>query len=178
MDILAPFTGTLFMPDKEFLADGSPVLLEDGQSIAAIQWHTFSEKFEVLDATGAMVAVCEPRGFLRRRYPVRMRDGRQVLELTPGSWRTFNGAELLLAGDRRLTVRQLSMWSDRKFEFHSSAGMVGRIMPTTGMFTFRPDSYAFELYLPTMSALEAISLAQALRLVARRARQQHASAGT
>jgi hypothetical protein len=57
----------------------------------------------------------------------------------------------------------VSLWSDRKFEFHAAGGIVGRIMPTTGTFSFRPDSNALSCSLPVMSALEAISLAQALR---------------
>jgi hypothetical protein len=67
------------------------------------------------------------------------------------------------------------MWSDRKFEFHASDGLVGTIMPTTGTFSFRPDSYAFELHQPVMSALEAISLAQALRVAVRGMRQAAAA---
>jgi hypothetical protein len=178
MNLLAPFTGILYMPDKEFLVSGSPVLLADGQRIAAIQWHTWTQKFEVLDPNGATVAVCRPQGVFRRRYVVRMPDGRPVISLKPGAWRPFNGAELVLASGRGLAVRKVSVWSDRKFEFHAPEGLVGRITPTTGTFSFRPDSYAFELLLPVMSALEAISLAQALRLAVRGMRRQRTSANT
>lgn len=175
MNLLAPFVGTLHMPDKEFLATGSPVLLSDGQPIAAIGWHTWTQKFEVLDPKGALLAECRPEGVFRRRFTVRARDGRRVIDFRPGAWRPFKGAELLLANGRSLAIRQVSMWSDRKFEFHASDGLVGTIMPTTGTFSFRPDSYAFELRQPVMSALEAISLAQALRVAVRGMRQAAAA---
>ncbi|MEJ3745684.1 hypothetical protein WEI85_20625 [Actinomycetes bacterium KLBMP 9797] len=177
MDLRAPFTGTLYLPDKEFLASGSPILLADGRPVAAIRWHTWSQKFEVLDASGALVAACEVQGFLRHRYTVRAVDGRVLVDLRPGAWRPYKGAELTVGG-RRLAIHQVSMWSDRRFEFVAPDGVVGRISPTTGVFTFRPDSYAFELLRPALSALEAISLAQALRLVARGQRQQAAAAST
>lgn len=51
-------------------------------------------------------------------------------------------------------------------------------MPTTGAFTFRPDRYAFQLLLPVMSALEAISRAQALRVAVCTMRQQRAAASS
>ncbi|MEH1127703.1 hypothetical protein [Micromonospora sp. CPCC 206061] len=178
MNLLAPFTGTLYLPDKEFLATGTPVLLSDGRPVASIQWHTWSQRFEVLDLAGAVVAACRPEGFFRRRYPVHAADGRLLIDLRPGTWRAFNGAELTVASGRRLAIRQPSMWSNRQFEFHAPEGLVGRIAPTTGTFTFRPDSYAFELLLPVLSSLEAISLAQALRLVARGQRQAAASSSS
>lgn len=178
MNLLAPFTGTLYLPDKEFLASGTPVLLPDGQPVASIRWHTWSQRFEVLDPSGAVVAECRPEGLFRRRYPVYAPGGRVLIDLRPGTWRAFNGAELTVASGRRVAIRQPSMWSSRQFEFHASEGLVGRIAPTTGVFTFRPDSYAFELLQPVMSALEAISLAQALRLVARGQRQAATSASS
>lgn len=175
MNLLAPFTGTLYMPDKEFFKAGSPVLLADGRSIAAIRWHTWSQRFEILDTNGATLAECRPQGIFKRRYAVRMAAERPVIDLRLGAWRPFNGAELTLSSGRELSVRQVSMWSNRKFEFYTEASFIGRIMPTTGTFSFRPDSYAFELLSPVMSALEAISLAQALRVAARAMRQQQSA---
>ncbi len=176
MDLHARFTGTLYLPDKEFLSSGTPVLLGDGQQVAGIRWRTWTQRFDVLDAYGAIVAQCRPEGVFRRRYLVRTIDGRPVIDLRMGAWRPFNGAELALSSGYRVTVRQVSVWSDRRFEFHGPGGLVGRIQPTTGAFSFRPDSYAFELLQPVMSALEAISLAQALRVAARGMRAQHAAA--
>jgi hypothetical protein len=172
MDLSAPFAGTLFLPDKEFLNTRSPVLLADGQTAAYIQWHTWTQRFSILDAGGVEVAACHPEGIFRRRYIVRaVPNGRTVVDLKPGAFRPFNAAELTVAG-RPITVRQASIWSDRRFEFFAGERPVGRIQPTTGVFTFRPDSYAFELPAPVMSALEAISLAQTVRTVARGLRQR------
>lgn len=175
MDLAAAFTGTLFMPDKEFLNSRSPVLLADGQTAAYVQWSTWTQRFSILDASGAMVAECRPQGIFRRRFLVHATpSGRTLVDLKPGAFRPFNGAELTVSG-HPLRIRQSSMWSDRRFEFYAGERLVGSIQPTTGVFSFRPDSYAFELPVAAMSGLEAISLAQAVRAVARGLRQAHAS---
>jgi hypothetical protein len=167
MDLAAPFAGTLYLPDKEFLNSRSPVLHADGQTAAFVQWSTWTQRFSVLDASGALVAECRPQGILRWRFTVlAVPSGRALVDLKPGAFRPFNGAELTVAG-RSLRVRQVSMWSDRRFEFYAGERLVGRIQPTTWAFSFQPDSYAFELPEPTISGLEAICLAQAVRAVAR-----------
>ena len=166
------------MPDKEFMNSRSPVLLADGQTAGYIQWSTWTQRFSVLDASGAVVAECRPQGIFRRRYVVlALPSGRTLVDLKPGAFRPFNGAELTVAG-HSLRVRQVSMWSDRRFEFYAGERLVGRIQPTTGVFSFRPDSYAFELPGPAMSGLEAICLAQAVRTVARGLRQSQAAASS
>ncbi|NUT33937.1 MAG: hypothetical protein HOV79_12775 [Hamadaea sp.] len=171
MDLLHPFTGTLYLPDKEFLQGSTPVLLADGRPVAGILWHTWSQRFEITDLAGAIVAECRPEGFFRRRLLVTATGGRPVLDLLPGMWRPFNSAEVTVGGARPLRVHQLSAWSDRKFEFFGADGLpIGRILPTTGTFSFRPDSYSFELIRPYLTALEAIALAQTLRLAARAVR--------
>jgi hypothetical protein len=176
VNLLAPFSGTLYMPDKEFLTAGSPVLSADGRPVAAIRWRIGSQRFEVADATGAVLAECSPRGIYRRRYAVRMRDGRLVVDLRLGAWRAFHGVDLVLASGQRLTLRRVIERSGRRFEFHGADGrLVGRISPTTGAFSFRPDSYALELLLPAMSALEAVALAQALRVAVRGMRRPGAA---
>jgi hypothetical protein len=178
VDLAAPFSGTLFMPDKEFLNSRSPVLLAGGRAAGYIQWSTWTQRFSVLDVGGTVVAECRPQGIFRRRYVVLAAPGgRTLVDLKPGVFRPFNGAELTVAG-RPLRVRQVSMWSDRRFEFYAGERLVGRIQPTTGVFSFRADSYAFELPAsgsPVMSGLEAISLAQAVRTVARGVRQSSAA---
>jgi hypothetical protein len=147
-----------------------------GEPVAAIRWHTWSERFEILDVVGAVIAEGRPHGFFRRHYTVYASDGSVVVDLLPGGWRPYNGATIELTGGRSLTLRQQSMWSDRRFEFHAAQGLVGTIEPTTGSFSFRPDSYAFELVQPALSALEAIALAQALRAAVRG--QRAAAAGS
>jgi hypothetical protein len=175
VDLAAAFAGTLFMPDKEFLNSRSPVLLADGQAMAYIQWSTWTQRFSVLDAAGGTVAECRPQGVLRKRFIVRaVPSGRVLVDLKPGAFRPFNGAELTVSG-HPLRVRQASMWSDRRFEFYAGERLVGRIQPTTGVFTLRPDSYAFELPAPMLSGLEAVSLAQVVRTVARGLRQASAA---
>lgn len=178
MDLRAPFSGVLHMPDKEFLNPNSPVMLPDGRVIATVGWHTWTQRFEIFDATGGLLAECRPTGFFRKRFTVYSPDGRPIVDVLPGGWRPINGAVITLANGGQLGVRQASMWSDRRFEFSTAQGVVARIDPTTGTFTFHPDSYAFELYQPVMSALEAICLAQAIRLVVRSMRQARNSAST
>ena len=175
MDLSAAFSGTLFMPDKEFLNSRSPVLLADGQTAAYVQWSSWTQRFSILDARGAAVAECRPRGIFRRRFLVHaVPSGRTLVDLKPGAFRPFNGAELTVGG-RPLRMRQTSMWSDRRFEFYAGQRLIGSIQPTTGVFSFRPDSYAFELPVAAMSGLEAISLAQAVRAVVRGLRQSRSS---
>lgn len=178
MDLRAPFTGVLHMPDKEFMNPNTPVMLPDGQVIAGVGWHTWTQRFEVLDAGGGLIAECRPTGFFRRRYTVLTPTGQTIVDVLPGGWRPINGAAITLGSGQPLSVRQASIWSDRRFEFSTPQGLVGRINPTTGTFSFRPDSYAFEVFQPVMSALEAISLAQALRLVVRSMRQSRNSASS
>jgi hypothetical protein len=175
MDLMAPFTGTLYMPDKEFLNPVSDVLLPDGRPVAGVRWHAWTRRFEILDTGGAVIAECQGRGVFTVRYTVTLMNGRTVLALKPGAWRTFNGAQITLGSGRQLGMRQLSIWSERKFEFYGPEGTVGQILPTTGAFSFRPDSYAFEIGVPVMSALEAIGLAQAIRLVVRAQRQRRSA---
>lgn len=177
MDLRTPFTGVLYMPDKEFGNPNSPVMLSDGQIVAGVGWH-WTQRFEILDPAGGVVAECRPTGFFRRRYPVRTPDGRTVVEVQPGGWRPINGATITLGSGRALGVRQASMFTERRFEFFTDQGMVGRIEPTTGVFSFHPDSYAFELFQPVLSPLEAIALAQALRMVVRAARQARNNASS
>src|SRR4051794_10418471 len=176
MDLRAPFTGVLYLPDKEFLNPNSPVMLADGQVIAGVGWHTWTQRFEVYDPSGGLIAECRPIGFFRKRYTVRTPDGRTVVDVQPGGWRPVNGATITLGSGRPLSVHWKSVWSDRRFEFSTDQGLVARINPTTGVFSFRPDSYAFEAIQPVMSPLEAIGLAQALRMVVRSQRQARNSA--
>jgi hypothetical protein len=115
------------------------------------------------------------QGLTARRYVVTTPDGRTLVEVKLGVWRPINSSTITLSTGSSLSVRQTTIWSDRNFEFFSNGRPVGRITPTTGLFTFRPDSYAFELSVPVMSAVEAISLAQALRAIVRAARSSNSS---
>jgi hypothetical protein len=168
MDLRAGFAGTMYLPDKRFVSPGSPVHLPDGELIALIAWRSWSGRFSILDPSGTAIASCQSRGVLRRRYTVLTVDGSPVLDVLPGAWRPFGDMEVTLGSGRRITVRRSGTWSGRRFEFYDANNrLAGRIHPTTRPFSFRPDSYAFEVTMPVMSALEAIALAQALRLVVR-----------
>jgi hypothetical protein len=177
MSLHALFTGTLYLPDKALSSATSPVMLSDGRTVAQVQWHfwTARGKFEVLDAQGRVIAEGGSQGLTARRYVVTTPDGRTVVEIKLGVWRPINSSTITLSTGSSLSVRQTTIWSDRNFEFFSNGRPVGRITPTTGLFTFRPDSYAFELSVPVMSAVEAISLAQALRAIVRAARSSNSS---
>ena len=168
MNLRAEFTGTIYLPDKRFVARGSPVYLPDGHVIALIAWRSWSGRFSILDPSGNAIASCRPRGVFRRQYKVLAVNGMTVLDVLPGAWRPFGGMQVTLGSGRRITVRRSSVWSDRRFELYDANNrLAGRIEPTTGRFGFYSDSYAFDLMTPVMSALEAIALAQALRLVVR-----------
>jgi hypothetical protein len=178
MDLRAPFAGVLLLPDKEFLNPNSPVMLPDGQVIAGVGWHTWTQKFEVYDASGALIAECRPTGVFRKTYSVRTPDGRPVVDVRAGGWLPIAGSAITLSSGRQLTVRWKSVWSDRRFEFSSGEELVAQINPATGVFTFHPDSYAFEMLQPVMSPLEAISLAQVVRMMVRARRQQRNAAAS
>ena len=168
MDLRAEFAGTIHLPDKRFVAPGSPVYLPDGHLIALIAWRAWSGQFSILDPSGSAIASCRPRGVFRRRYTVLAVNGSPVLDVLPGAFGPLGRMEVTLGSGRQITVRRSSMWSSRRFEFYAANNRVaGRIGPTARLFSFHPDSYAFDLMMPVMSALEAIALAQALRVMAR-----------
>ncbi|GHJ49382.1 hypothetical protein Cs7R123_67240 [Catellatospora sp. TT07R-123] len=175
MSLDAPFTGQLYLPDKALTTGTSPVLDAHGHAIAHVQWHfwTVRSRFEILDSRGTVLAEGGTQGWTGRQLTVRTPAGRTVVDIRFGLWRPINGATITLGSGRSLGVRQTSIWSDRNFEFSAGGRVVGRITPTTGVLSFRPDSYSFVLNSSAMTALEAISLAQALRAAVRAMRQQH-----
>jgi hypothetical protein len=174
----ANFTGTLYLPDKVVPSGTSPVLLSDGRTIAQVQWHmwTVRSRFEILDPLGRVLAEGRSHGFAGRQFAVRTPAGRVLVNIKLGVWRPISGATVTLSNGTPISVKQISVWSDRNFQILRGGEPVGRISPTTGKFTARPDSYAFELSAPVMSALEAIGLAQALRAVVRAARSARSAA--
>ncbi len=174
MNLDAICTGTLYLPDKAVPSGTSPVMLADGRQIAQVQWHfwTVRSRFEILDPLGSVLAQGGSQGAISRRYPVQTPAGRTLVDIKLGLWRPISGAVITLSNGTVISVKRTSLWSDRNFEFSSGGRPVGRISPTTGVFTFHPDSYAFELSAPVMSALEAIGLAQVLRAVVRASRKR------
>jgi hypothetical protein len=168
MDLRAEFAGTMYLPDKRFVDQGSPVYLPDGHLIALIGWRTWSGQFSILDPSGNAIASGRPRRVFRRRYAVLAFDGSPVLDVHPGALTPLGRTEVTLGSGRQITVRRTSMWSGRRFEFYDANNrLAGRIGPTARPLSLHRDSYAFDLMMPVMSALEAIALAQTLRLMVR-----------
>jgi hypothetical protein len=171
VDLLAPFTGTLLLPDHGFFDRTTSVQLADGRTVAGIGWHYWTDRFDVLDGAGTVIAQCRPRGVFRVRYEVTTTDGRPVVGVVMGGWRAFDDAQVTLPGGRQLSLNRSSAWTRRRFEVHGPRGLVGRIEPTTSAWTGRFSSYAFEIFDGALSVLEAVSLAQAIRTQVRRQRR-------
>jgi hypothetical protein len=85
--------------------------------------------------------------------------------------RSDEDAQVTLSGARLLSVRRPSAWTQRRFKVHGARGMVGRIEPTASIWFGRFSSYAFEIFDGARSVLEAVSLAQAIRVHPRRERR-------
>jgi hypothetical protein len=168
-----PFTGALYMPDTVLPTGTTPVLLADGQTVAQVQWHmwTTRSKFEILDLHGNVLAQGGSEGFTASQYVVRTLSGSTLVQIKLGMWRPINGAVITLANGRTLSIRQVTVWSNRKFEFFAGKQRIGRILPTTRAISFHPDSYVFELTAPVMSTVEAVGLAHSLRSEVRSKRQ-------
>ncbi len=173
MGLLDPFTGTLYLPDKILQTGTSPVMLASGQVVAKVQYHfwTMRQRFEILDPRDAVMAEGRTHGMMARTYGVTSPSGGRVVELRLGLWRPVHGAVATLANGHPVEVLKTSMWSDRRFEFAAGGRAFARITPTTGVFSFNPDSYEFTLDRPVMTALEAICLAQCLRSAVQALRQ-------
>jgi hypothetical protein len=171
VDLLAPFTGTLLLPDHGFVDPTTPVQLADGRTVAGIGWHYWADRFDVLDGAGTVIAECRPRGVFRVQYEVITTDGRPVVDVVMGGWRAFDGALVTLAGGRQLSLSRPSASTRRRFEVHGTTGLAGRIEPTTNMWIGRFSSYAFEIFGGALSVLEAVSVAQAIRTQVRRRRR-------
>jgi hypothetical protein len=166
MDLGAPFAGTLYLPDKKVFREGSPVQLATGETVAVIRWTMWTQAFDITDPDGAVLAQADVSGFLRRRFEVRDPTGDVLIRVVPGFW-SLGGTTITLGDGRMVTVRKVSAWSDRRFEFYTDQGLLGRVEPTTHALSFRPDSYVLTLERPELSPLQAIAMAQAQREIVR-----------
>jgi hypothetical protein len=173
VDLYQPYTGVLYLPDKPAAQGVSPVLLADGRTVAQLRWHVMSahQAFEVLDPeSGAVAASGRLEHALGRRYAVHGPDGRSVLvEVKLGVLRPFDGATITLAGGTVLGLHGRP--TGRDFDFIQDGAVIAQIRPTTGLFTFHPDSYEFDLPAPVLSIAAAVGLAQALREAAKAIRR-------
>lgn len=169
MDLDAPFTGTLLLPDKLLPHGDSPVELADGQLVAQIRWNVLAVgSFKILDAQGRQVAE-STKEVLDQHYVVTGPDGRTLLELTLG-WRgTAGKSTVRLADGGELTVKGATF--RRRFSvLEAEEREVAAITPTSGIFSMRKEAYAFELREPVLSTVQAVALVQCLREAVKAAR--------
>lgn len=172
MDLYQPYTGVLYLPDKPTAQGVSPVLLADGRPVAQVRWHVMSahQAFEILDPeSGAVAASGRLEHALGRRYAVHGPDGHSVLvDVKLGAFRPFDGATITLADGTVLGLHGRP--TGRDFDFIRDGSVIAQIKPTTGLFTFHPDSYEFALPTAVLSIAAAVGLAQALREAAKKIR--------
>jgi hypothetical protein len=171
MNLHTSFTGTILLPDKAFPTGVSPVHTPDGQVIAQIRWHALSMRgrFEVLDPWGREVASGGSESMTGRKMAVRDPRGASLAALKLSLLWPSGTSTLSLPDGTELGVKKAT-FSDRKFAFTGPSGEVARITPTTRVFSFHPDAYAFEALRPELTVIAAIGIAQCLREAAKSTR--------
>jgi hypothetical protein len=163
MDLDAPFTGELSVPDKLLPHGESPVELPDGQLVAQIRQHLMRwRSFDILDAQGQQVATGTSSGWMRRRYTVTRTNGEQLLQLTLG-WRGTSGtSKVSLHNGAEMTVRGSTF--RRSFAIRDTNGAeVGTIRPVFRIMGFGGNDYRARLHQPVLSLLQVVSLTKCLR---------------
>jgi len=165
MQLFDPYAGVILLPDRAPFGTTSPVALGDGQPVALIRWQNWSmyARFEILDATGtATVAAGGRANFWGRRYQVQDLNSRVLLELKLSVWGPAGRSTVTLPDGRQLLAK--GNWTSRKFTVTDAAGLpVARLVNTSALLSWRPDSLAFELTAPVLSVVQAIGLAQCVR---------------
>ncbi len=166
MDLDAPFSGQLLLPDTLLPHGETPVELPDGQMVAQIrrsllQWRSFG----ILDADGNDVAEGRATGLMRRRYTVTRADSAQLLELRLG-WRgTAGRSRVTLPDGRQVTVRGSTF--RRRFIIRDAEGTeLGTIRPDrnlTNVMSLFTQAYRVTLHQPVLSIVQAAGLVQCLR---------------
>jgi len=165
MHVYEPFAGVLLLPGRAPFGSTSTVTLPDGQPVAQIRWHQWSmaARFEILDAFGAAeLAAGGRKGFWGRSYQVTGPGGGVLLDLKLSGWGPTGRSTVTLPDGSALTTK--GNWSGRKFEVLDASGSrVAGLATTSGAFSMRQDSLAFELIAPVLSVVQAIGLAQCMR---------------
>ncbi len=165
MQPYAPFVGVLLLPDRAPFDTISPVTLGDGQPVASIRWHrwTVKARFDILDAvSGAELASGARQGFFGRQFVVTDPRNQPILTLALGFWGVASRCTVTLGNGQQLITQ--GNWTSRKFSVLDGAGQpVARILNTSKIFSWRPDSFAFELMAPVLSIVQAVGLVQCLR---------------
>lgn len=177
MEPYTPFTGVILLPDRAPFGSVSPVSLGDGTPVASIRWHNWSmrARFEILDASGArMLATGGTANLWGRRYELQGPGADTLLELKVSLWGLAGRSTVTLPNGRILTAK--GNWTSRKFAVSDQAGLpVARIVTTSNVISWRPDSLAFELTAPVLSVVQAIGLAQCVRAAAESQRRRRAA---
>lgn len=165
MHLYEPFSGVLLLPGRTPFGSTSSVTLPDGQPVAQIRWHQWSmaARFDILDAFGAAeLAAGGRKGFWGRGYQVTGPGGAALLDLKLSGWGPTGRSTITLPGGQTLATK--GNWTGRKFEVLDGSGSpVARIATTSGAFSMRRDSLAFEMTAPVLSIVQAIGLAQCMR---------------
>jgi hypothetical protein len=178
MDLSAPFTGVIVLPDRAPFGSTSPVSLGDGQPVASIRWHNWSmrARFEILDVTGTATLASGGKASLwGRRYWVVGPREEVLLELKLSPWGPAGRSRITLPGGRVLIAK--GNWTSRAFAVSDQSGVpVARLVSTSALFSWRPDSLAFELQAPVLSIVQAVGLAQCMRAAIEAHRQSSAAA--
>lgn len=179
MQPFAPFVGVLMLPDRAVFGSTSPVLLGGGEQVASIRWHNWTARarFEILDAAGSYQLASGSRvGFWGRSYQVLGPRQELLLDLKLSGWGTSGRSTITLPDGRVLSAK--GNWSSRRFAVVDQAGgPVAHLVTTSSVFSFRPDSLAFELTSPVLSIVQAVGLAQCMRAAVEAQRSSSAAAG-
>jgi hypothetical protein len=178
MQPFVPFTGVLVLPDRAVFRRTSSVMLGNGEPVASIRWHNWTARarFEILDPAGSSLLASGSRvRFWGRSYRVLGPRQEPVLDLKLSGWGPSGRSAITLPDGRVLSAK--GNWSARKFAVVDENGApVAQLVTTSSVFSFRPDSIAFELTRPVLSIVQAVGLAQCMR-AAVEARRSSASAG-
>ncbi|UWZ42382.1 hypothetical protein [Dactylosporangium matsuzakiense] len=165
MNVFAPFTGMLLLPDKAPFGTISPVTLADGRPIATIRWHNWSmsARYEILDPVNAAVLAAGSRnGLGSREFQLTDAWNRPLLSLKLSRWGAARPGTLAVVGGRPLTTQ--GNWTARQFTVTDEQQRpVARIVNNSPLLSLRPDGLVFELMAPVMSVVHAIGLAQSMR---------------
>ena len=163
-----PFVGVLLLPGHAAFARTAPVTLPDGQPVAQIRWPALSmtHRFDILDAFGDAELAVGRKGFWGRSYQITGLDGDVLLGLKPSWWFPIGRSVITLPGGQRLTTK--GNWTGRRFKVRDGSGSpVARLATTNRAFSLRQDSVAFEMTAPVLSIVQAVGLAECVRVAVR-----------
>ncbi len=171
------FTGVLLLPSMSVFGATAEVTLGDGTPVAVIHRKAWSArpKFEIFDAADTtLLATGKAVGFWGTRYELLGPRSELLLRVKFGSWGGLKRSTVTLADGRELTTN--GNWSARNFTVIDSTGaQVAGLVTTSSMWSWRPDSLAFEITAPALTLLQAIGLAQCIRTAVEASRAAAAS---